>query len=89
MQTVHLLINGKVQGVFYRATAKKMAEKIGITGWIKNTKDNQVEAIVTGDEDKVEKFIKWCRQGPHNAVVTGVVVNEKEAMHFDSFEIKH
>jgi acylphosphatase len=50
MITVHLLIEGEVQGVFYRATAKEIADKLGITGWIKNTWEGNVEAMVTGNE---------------------------------------
>ncbi len=48
--TVHLLIKGKVQGVFYRDTAKTTAKQLGVTGWVRNTPDGHVEALVTGGE---------------------------------------
>ena len=61
MPTVHLLIKGKVQGVFYRASAKNIAKENGITGWIKNTKEGDVEAMISGSQEQVDMFIKWCR----------------------------
>ena len=69
MPTIHLLIEGKVQGVFYRATAKQIATQLGLTGWIKNTKDGNVEATVSGDELQLQNFAKWCKQGPDKAEV--------------------
>jgi acylphosphatase len=87
MPTVHLLIKGKVQGVFYRATAKKVAESAGLTGWIKNTKNGNVEAMVTGAAEKLEQFIEWCRQGPHGAVVQDVQENKQEETSFKDFSI--
>ena len=59
MTTVHLLIKGKVQGVFFRATAKEVADKLGVKGWIKNTWDDDVEAMATGSEEAIQKFIEW------------------------------
>ncbi len=87
MSTIHLHITGKVQGVFYRATAKKIAHQLNITGWIKNSKDGNVEAIATGNQDQLQEFIKWCEQGPENAKVKNVVVTQEVEMPFDSFEI--
>ncbi|MER3464510.1 MAG: acylphosphatase, partial [Chitinophagaceae bacterium] len=57
MQTVHLLIKGNVQGVFYRASAKEKADKLGVTGWIRNTEDESVEATATGEDETIGKFI--------------------------------
>jgi acylphosphatase len=85
MITVHLLIEGEVQGVFYRATAKEIADKLGITGWIKNTWEGNVEAMVTGNETSVQKFISWCWQGPKKADVTNVTVTKKEETSFNNF----
>lgn len=77
MATVHLWITGKVQGVFYRATAAEMAEKLQLNGWVKNAEDGAVEATVSGPDEAVEKFIAWCRKGPKRAQVTDVVVSPK------------
>lgn len=87
MPTIHLLIIGKVQGVFYRATAKKIANKLKLTGCIKNIKDGNVEAIATGNEEQLQEFINWCKQGPENAKVEDVIVKQKQIMSFHTFEI--
>lgn len=86
-RTVHLLITGGVTGVFYRASAKDMAKRYGITGWIKNTDDDDVEAMVSGNEISVDEFIEWCKAGPANAKVEQVIVYEKGFIKFNTFEI--
>ncbi len=87
MKTIHLLIKGKVQGVFYRATAKKVAEQLEINGWIKNTKEGNVEVIATGNEEALNEFINWCKQGPKDAKVTDVVLTTKNPEAFNGFSI--
>jgi acylphosphatase len=87
MPTINLLIKGNVQGVFYRATAKKVAEKLTLTGWIKNTKDGNVEAIVTGEEEKLEEFTNWGKKGPTKATVIDVIAKQEKETHYDTFEI--
>lgn len=87
MQTVHLIISGKVQGVFFRATAKKMADHYKIKGWIKNTFDKKVETKFTGEAKQVEQFINWCKAGPPKAVVTDVVMDVLPETKFLDFEI--
>ncbi len=72
MPTKHLLIKGKVQGVFYRATAKEIAEKLGLTGWVRNTDEGHVEAVISGPAGAVQQFVEWCWQGPRRAAVTAV-----------------
>ena len=89
MPSFHLLIKGKVQGVFYRSSAKKMATKLGLVGWIKNTKDGNVESLVTGPSEAVDNFIIWCRQGPSNALVSEVNVTQNEETAFPDFVIRH
>lgn len=87
MPTFHLLIKGLVQGVFYRAMAKKTAEKTGVTGWIKNTREGDVEVLVTGGEDQVQQFISWCRRGPANAKVTDVIITGQPETVYKDFTI--
>lgn len=72
MPAVHLLIKGKVQGVFYRATAKDVARKMGLSGWVKNTPEGHVEAMASGEEEKLAAFVAWCRKGPEKAIITSV-----------------
>lgn len=64
MPTIHLTIWGRVQGVSYRASAKKQADQIGVGGWVKNVPGGQVEAVVCGTPDQVAQFIKWAQKGP-------------------------
>jgi acylphosphatase len=87
MPTKHLLIKGKVQGVFYRASAKEAADGLGVTGWIRNTDNGDVEALVSGTEEQLTSFIAWCKQGPPAAVVRSVEVNDKEEKSFENFFI--
>lgn len=89
MPTVHLIIRGKVQGVFFRATAKDVADKIGLTGWVKNTVEGNVEIMASGSDDQLQKFMEWCRVGPRKAIVTEVVATKKEEKNFKSFEVIH
>ncbi|MBI3342255.1 acylphosphatase [Candidatus Curtissbacteria bacterium] len=70
--TVQLLISGKVQGVFYRKSAKIEAERLGIVGWIKNLDDGLVEVSVEGEKGRLEQFVAWCKKGPPLANVEKV-----------------
>ena len=87
MPTIHLLIKGKVQGVLYRASAKAMADKLSLTGWVKNTPEGHVEAMATGKESAVQQFIEWCRKGPPGASVTDIVTNTVSDKIFKDFSI--
>ena len=87
MKTVHLEISGEVQGVFFRATAKEIAKRNKILGWIKNTFDDKVEALITGENKDIEKFISWCKQGPEIANVENVIVTDAEYQFFNKFEV--
>ena len=87
MPTIHLHITGKVQGVFFRVTAKKIADKLNVTGWIKNREDDKVEAMVTGSQQQLEEFINWCRKGPEKAEVEDVIVTQEREISFNEFEV--
>ena len=87
MKTVRLTITGKVQGVFYRATAKDVADLTGVKGWVKNLPDKNVEVTATASEEALQKFIKWCKQGPPKARVDEVIVEELELQEFNGFRI--
>ena len=87
MKTVHLEIAGRVQGVFFRAKAKEIAEIYKISGWIRNTDDGKVEACISGEDNAVEEFILWCRYGPEKARVENVLVNYTDVKKFDRFEV--
>lgn len=87
MPSIHLLIVGKVQGVFYRVSAKEKADEIGIAGWVKNTKEGNVEAVATGSNEQLEMFTQWCYKGPKRAVVDKVIVTKIPDAHFNNFEV--
>lgn len=70
--SVHLVIRGRVQGVFYRAWTKKRAEHHGIDGWVRNRADGAVEALFSGESAAVETLIAECRRGPLAARVDGI-----------------
>jgi acylphosphatase len=77
MPAVHLLIKGRVQGVFYRASAKAAAERLHITGWVKNTPEGHVETLASGEEGNLRQFVEWCRKGPEQAEVSEVIELER------------
>jgi acylphosphatase len=88
MPTRRILIQGRVQGVFFRATARDVAEELGVNGWIRNTEEGDVEAVVSGGTQQLERFIAWCRQGPPRAVVSKVEIEERDDQQFSGFEVK-
>lgn len=88
MPTYHLIVKGTVQGVFYRATAKKVADDLGVTGWVRNTADDNVEAVVSGTEEQLQEFISWCKRGPEHAHVKDVVISKRDETIFDEFVVK-
>jgi acylphosphatase len=74
---IHVIILGRVQGVWYRASTKQKAEELGLTGWVKNTFDGNVEAVFEGEELTVNEMIAWCRVGPPLAQVDHVKIIQK------------
>lgn len=87
---VHVMITGRVQGVWFRATTRQKAEQIGITGWVRNTRDGCVEAIFEGEENCVKEMIEWCHRGPPLAKIENVEVkNQSLTNGFDDFSIKY
>jgi acylphosphatase len=87
MKTIRLTIKGKVQGVFYRATAKEIADALGIKGWVRNLPDRNVEIAATASEDMLQKFTEWCKQGPPRAKVDDVRIDEQVLEEFRDFRI--
>ncbi len=73
MATKRLFIAGRVQGVGYRAWMVHQAERLGVSGWVRNRSDGTLEALVDGDTASVEELLRLCRRGPLLAVVTEIV----------------
>lgn len=89
MEKIHrkLKITGKVQGVYYRVSAKAAAERLGIFGTVKNEPDGSVYAEAEGEKQSVLDFIDWCKSGSTNAVVEQVIVENGEIKAYTDFQI--
>ena len=86
---VHVLISGRVQGVWFRASTRQKADQLGIKGWVRNTSDGRVEAVFEGQEELVREIVEWCYHGPPMAKVSNVEVKKQDSTEdFDSFSVK-
>ena len=83
----HLLISGRVQGVGFRYSMGEEAERLGVTGWVRNRRDGTVEAAVDGTPEAVDALIAWARRGPPSAHVTEVRISEIPES-FERFEMR-
>ncbi len=72
MVRARIIIEGRVQGVFFRHHTQETAFRLGVKGWVKNRRDGSVEAVFEGDQDRVNQIIQWCYRGPSEARVTKV-----------------
>lgn len=87
---VHLKIHGRVQGVFFRATAKEKAQELGLVGWVRNNPEGSVEITAEGHREDIENFIEWCNRGPRNSRVDHVkVVWGNYGDEFEDFKIEY
>ena len=86
---IHVIISGRVQGVWFRASTKEKADQLGLAGWVKNTNDGKVEAIFEGEEKLVQEMLNWCHRGPQLANVENVetIKQQKPSDVFDGFSI--
>jgi acylphosphatase len=73
----HVVISGRVQGVFFRHEAAKRARRSSVGGWIRNRSDGQVEALFEGPDQEVESMVEWCRTGPPHARVDEIEVTRE------------
>ncbi len=83
--TRRLAIRGRVQGVWFRESMRLEAQRLGVTGWVRNRLDGSVEAVVQGPQGAVDAIIAWARRGPEAAAVKSLEVLEAEGA-FDAFE---
>ena len=88
MKHLSISVSGKVQGVFFRATTKEVADQLGIYGFVRNERDGSVYIEAEGDEELVNKFLAWCHKGPSHAVVKNVVSEEGSIQGFTKFEVR-
>ena len=87
LQTISITVSGKVQGVFYRQSAKEIAKEIGITGEVKNVANGSVYILATGTKVQLDNLVAWCRHGPPKANVLSIETKELSIQQFDGFSI--
>jgi len=81
-------VSGRVQGVWFRDSCRREAERHGVAGWVRNRADGDVEAVFEGPPEAVDALIGWCHLGPPRAVVSAVAVAEEEPVGEDGFRIR-
>jgi acylphosphatase len=80
LKRVHVIVEGKVQGVYFRTYAQAEAQKIGVAGWVRNRPDGNVEAALEGESDKVDMMIEWCKTGSPMSQISRVLVAEEKPL---------
>lgn len=85
---VNIKVSGEVQGVFFRASTKEIADALEITGLVRNEPDGSVYIEAEGEEEKLKRFDQWCRKGPPRAQVVSCEVNEGILTGFEDFVIE-
>ncbi|HEX2044331.1 MAG TPA: acylphosphatase [Gaiellaceae bacterium] len=82
-----VVVHGRVQGVFFRDTTRRLAEQHGVGGWVRNNRDGSVEAVFEGEPEAVERLVAFARRGPPGAAVERVEVHEEEAEGLSGFRV--
>ena len=76
MKRIHVLISGKVQGVFFRAEIQRATMDLTLTGWVRNLPDGRVETVLEDEDTNVDKMLAWCHHGPPAARVQEVIIDD-------------
>ena len=87
LQSLQIIVQGKVQGVFYRQSTREKARELGIIGTVKNLANGDVEILATGTDAALSQFTEWCKLGPQRAIVTSVIVTPLSLQSFNGFLI--
>jgi acylphosphatase len=87
MENISIIVTGKVQGVFFRASAKEAADQLNINGFAQNMPNGSVHIEAEGAEEKLKQFVDWCHKGPPRAQGTRVYVQEGDVKNFERFKI--
>jgi len=88
MKTMHFIVAGRVQGVWFRASTKRQADAFGLSGWVRNLRDGRVEGMARGTDAVLAEFHRWLQRGPEHARVLGVEWAEVADADFDGFSIR-
>jgi acylphosphatase len=83
-----VLISGRVQGVFFRDSCRRLAEEHGVAGWVRNLPDGRVEAVFEGPPDAVRRLVDWTHAGPRLAVVSDVAARPEPPEGLAAFHIR-
>jgi acylphosphatase len=83
-----VVAHGRVQGVFFRDTVRRMAEQRKVSGWVANRPDGTVEAVFEGEPDAVERLVQFCGEGPRGAEVTSVDVSDEAVEKLSGFAVR-
>ena len=89
MRCVRVRISGRVQGVFFRASCARLADELGLSGWVRNRPDGDIEAVFQGPDPAVDRMLDWCREGPPHARVDAVDVRAEPQITRSGFRIEH
>jgi acylphosphatase len=84
----HVMVYGRVQGVFFRDTTRRMAESRGVAGWVRNTPEGLVEAVFEGEPGAVDEMIRFAYEGPRGAAVDRVEVADEQPEGLTGFQIR-
>lgn len=87
MKHINIKVIGKVQGVFFRASTKAVADQMGVKGKVKNEKDGSVLIEAEASATILEMFVEWCNKGPEKADVTQVIIEEGELQGYTNFVV--
>jgi len=87
MSRRHVVVTGRVQGVWFRDSMRREAERLGLAGWVRNLPDGNVEAAFEGPAEAVERLTDWCYHGPPGARVTSVVPRDEPSEGLSGFRI--
>ena len=88
MVRYRVLISGRVQGVFFRDSCRRLAEQHGVTGWVRNLSDGRVEAVFEGPAEEVRRLVDWAHSGPRLAVVSDIAVQPEPPEGLAAFHIR-
>ena len=89
MIRAHIVVEGRVHGVGFRASTRRVAYQHGLKGWVRNLRDGKVEITAEGEEEMVKRLIQWCHRGPTSSYVSRVTVERTDATgEFDGFKVK-
>ena len=90
LKRIHIFVTGRVQGVFFRQSARVMAIKNNVNGWVRNLGDGRVEIVAEGQESNIDALVDWCKTGPANSRVDEFeLLEEKSTGEFENFQVRY